>query len=314
VTKKTVFISSTFKDLHEHRRAVWEALKRFDVSIRGMEAFGARTTGPLDTCLAEVDESDVYVGIIAYRLGSIEAANRKPFTELEYERAVEGKKEILIYLADDETASFPFAVVDQDTASRKRLEAFKKKLRERHTIGTFSTADDLAEKLTRDFAKHFLEKQPDRAGDDEAYTKTLTTLRNFRLTPKRYNGREVRLQVEFYWSVFPASRELCRQFNLEYGYTVGSYFRMVRPNDKEITAGFKEMYAAGRDVDAFVAALTAKPVDLFAQLRFSEEDVKNERAEFLGHSFYDDGSPDGDPNEIYVAPEGKVILLFTKRA
>jgi len=68
----TVFISSTYKDLKEHRREVWDALKHFNVGVRGMEEFGARTAGALDTCLAEVEQSDVYVGIIAYRLGSID--------------------------------------------------------------------------------------------------------------------------------------------------------------------------------------------------------------------------------------------------
>ena len=121
--KKTVFISSTFKDLREHRRAVWDTLKKFDVSVRGMEEFGARTTGALDTCLAEVEESDVYVGVIGYRLGSIDPESRKPYTVLEYEKAVEQGAEILIYLADDEAASFPQSVVDQDSRSRKRLQA-----------------------------------------------------------------------------------------------------------------------------------------------------------------------------------------------
>ena len=67
---KSVFISSTFKDLKDYRRQVWDALKGFYVTVRGMEEFGARTGRALDTCLAEVEDSDVYVGIIAYRLGS----------------------------------------------------------------------------------------------------------------------------------------------------------------------------------------------------------------------------------------------------
>jgi hypothetical protein len=39
---KTVFISSTYDDLKEYRRAVWELLEKFDVNVRGMEQFGAR--------------------------------------------------------------------------------------------------------------------------------------------------------------------------------------------------------------------------------------------------------------------------------
>jgi choline dehydrogenase-like flavoprotein len=46
--------------MSKHRRTVWEVLTKFDVSVRGMEQLGARTTGPLETCLAEVAQSDVY--------------------------------------------------------------------------------------------------------------------------------------------------------------------------------------------------------------------------------------------------------------
>ena len=115
IPANSVFISSTFKDLKDHRREVWGALKRFDVTVRGMEEFGARTAGALETCLAEVEQSDVYVGIIAYRLGSIDPGSDKPFTVLEYEKAAELKKEILIYMADDDAASFPRALMDDDT-------------------------------------------------------------------------------------------------------------------------------------------------------------------------------------------------------
>jgi hypothetical protein len=118
----SVFISSTYKDLKDRRREVWDALKQFNVTVRGMEEFGARTAGALETCLAEVEQSEVYVGIIAYRLGSIDPETKKPFTVLEYEKAVELKKEVLIYIADDDTSSFPRSPMDEDSRTRKRLE------------------------------------------------------------------------------------------------------------------------------------------------------------------------------------------------
>src|SRR5260370_32678121 len=162
MSAKTVFISSPYKDLRDHRRQVWDALKQFDVAVRGMEEFGARTATPLETCLAEVEQSDVYVGIIAYRLGSIDPDTKKPFTVLEYEEAVEQKKEILIYIVDDDVAFFPRSLMDDDTLTRERLAAFKGKLRERHTVVTFSTPQDLVEKLSRDFKKQFPPKQQEQ--------------------------------------------------------------------------------------------------------------------------------------------------------
>ncbi len=94
--RRTVFVSSTFQDLQVHRKAVWEVLETFDVVVRGMEQFGARGGTPLQTCLVEVEQADIYVGIIAFRHGSIEPTSGKSYTQLEYERALELSKEVLI--------------------------------------------------------------------------------------------------------------------------------------------------------------------------------------------------------------------------
>ena len=102
---------------------------------------------------------------------------------------------------------------------------------------------------------------------------------------------------------------------MEYGYTVGANFHIIQPIDKKITAGYREIYAVGNAIDTFMAAFEAKKVELYAQLQFAEEDVKGVQAEFFGGSYYDDEDDHyGDPREMYVPPEGKVILVFTKRA
>jgi len=51
--RKTVFISSTYLDLKEERKEVWDCLDKFDVAVKGMEQFGARKSDPLTTCLTE---------------------------------------------------------------------------------------------------------------------------------------------------------------------------------------------------------------------------------------------------------------------
>ena len=79
---KVVFISSTYVDLAEYRREVWNVLEKFHVTPKGMEQFGARSQAPLETCLAEVAQSDVYVGIIGFRLGSVDPKSDKSFTNL----------------------------------------------------------------------------------------------------------------------------------------------------------------------------------------------------------------------------------------
>ncbi len=136
--RNTVFVSSTFRDLSEHRRAVWDLLGACDVDVRGMEAFGARTEGPLETCLAEVEQSNVYVGLIGFRLGSIDEASGKSFTQLEYERARELGLETLIYLRYEDS-TLRLSDIDLDTIPREKLASFKRTLRE-NTQPTPSTA------------------------------------------------------------------------------------------------------------------------------------------------------------------------------
>jgi hypothetical protein len=97
-TKKTVFISSTFEDLINYRRKIWELLEDYEVNIRGMERFGARKEAPLETCISEVEQCEIFIGIIAFKLGSIDKSSGKSFTQREYETAYKLNQEILIYI------------------------------------------------------------------------------------------------------------------------------------------------------------------------------------------------------------------------
>ena len=76
-----VFISSTWEDLQPEREAVEKALHRMqNTAFAGMEYFGSRSETPKEISLAEVDRSDIYIGIFAHRYGS-------GITEAEYRRA-----------------------------------------------------------------------------------------------------------------------------------------------------------------------------------------------------------------------------------
>ncbi|GAH56677.1 unnamed protein product [marine sediment metagenome] len=156
--KKTVFISSTFRDLKECRRKVWETLEEYNVNIRGMEKFGARTQNSLKTSLAEVESSDIYLGIIAFRLGSIDKKSGKSITQIEYEKANELQKVILIYMMDEENSQSYIKNIDLDEKHEK-LKVFKSILKENHTIDTFINEEDLIEKLKRRFNQLLSKKE-----------------------------------------------------------------------------------------------------------------------------------------------------------
>lgn len=110
-----------------------------------MEKFGARKSAPLDTCLEEVSKSDIFIGIIGFRYGSVDKKSNKSFTQLEYEKAFELDKEILIYLMDENAL---IKVMHVDTGpSAIGLRKFKKELKNKHTIDTFRDPVELVAKI-----------------------------------------------------------------------------------------------------------------------------------------------------------------------
>jgi|GEM_PF-714109 len=162
---KKIFISSTYQDLSPHRNRIWELLKTYEVEVRGMEEFGARTAKPLQTCLDEVSESDIFIGIIGMRYGSIDLESNKSFTQLEYEVAIEKGKEVLIYLFDEKEGKISPSLIDFENHSK--LEEFKSLLKVNHTIDTFISENDLTEKLEKKLDQIFIDKtsavfRPDR--------------------------------------------------------------------------------------------------------------------------------------------------------
>lgn len=140
-----VFISSTFADLIPYREIMWGKIDQLNIEILGMEKFGARKSAPLVTCLEEVSKSDIFVGIISFRFGSVDKLSKKSFTQLEYEKAFLLDKEIMIYLIDDNALIYANNV--DKGINAKRLEHFKKILKDRHTIDTFKEPEELAIKI-----------------------------------------------------------------------------------------------------------------------------------------------------------------------
>lgn len=143
--RKQVFISSTYKDLIPHRNDIWEMLESYNLDISGMEKFGARPEKPLATCLKEVEGSNLFIGIVGMRYGSIDKATGKSFSQLEYEKAKELNIDILIYLIDEKNANIVPDLIDFENHSK--LKTFKSSLRKNHTIDTYVEAIDLVKKI-----------------------------------------------------------------------------------------------------------------------------------------------------------------------
>jgi len=89
--KPTVFISSTSIGLPEHRQQVTEACRRMGYNPVGMETWPAQDADAETVCLREVDRSDLFIGIYAFRYGWVTLGDQISITELEYDRTVESR-------------------------------------------------------------------------------------------------------------------------------------------------------------------------------------------------------------------------------
>ena len=290
--QRTIFISSTFDDLQQHRKAVWETLTELEVAVRGMEQFGAQTGTPLQTCLAEVDQSDIDVAIIAFRLGSLEPESGQAYTQLEYERARTHGKEILIYLADKDYSKHLVKDIDQGEAGEK-LDAFKRTLRDRHTVETFKESGDLATKLKRDLDRRHIEpKKLKTMGDDEFATAKMR-LTAFLLLPKTLAGLDVRLKVRVSGQPYPASRATCQAFNLEFGATFGVPIEVVVPEGISCVDLFDLFVDAKHALDILPLS-EGSLIEGYVKLHFSDANVGDAHARFRPKVEYPD-SPFNTP-------------------
>jgi len=315
--RKSVFVSSTYVDLAAHRREIWNLLEGYDVKVRGMETFGARKEAPLETCLAEVEQSDIYVGIIAHRLGSIDTETGLSFTQREYKRAYELKKDILVYLIDKDNASINIEDVDFGELHDK-LEAFKATLTDRHTVDYFSTPKDLASKLGRAVKRRLnsLDALPDNLPD--ALVESSSLLKKFLLVPKALSGREVVLEIEVTGEPFAASRAVCSGFNFEYGETVGIPIKITKPEGFE-NVGLDYIFLRARQTDAFLPICDEEKRIVYCKLQFVDRPVENIRARLKNESYLSMATAQSLMGQslmgktVQLKADGRVILVLTDR-
>lgn len=65
----TIYLSSTYEDLKDHRRVVYEALRKAGHQVFAMEDYVATDQRPVEQCLKGVEEADSYVELFSFRFG-----------------------------------------------------------------------------------------------------------------------------------------------------------------------------------------------------------------------------------------------------
>ena len=112
-----IYVSSTYKDLQECREQVRIAIRQTGHIDVAMEYYIAENQRPLDKCLQDIEECDLYIGIFAWRYGFIPQGHDTSITELEFCKAIETQKDCLIFLTAED-AEWP--------ANRIEFEAYEK--------------------------------------------------------------------------------------------------------------------------------------------------------------------------------------------
>ena len=143
--KYQVFVSSTYEDLQEERKAVMESLLQMNCFPVGMEYFNASDESQWDVIKQLIDECDYYVLIIAGRYGSIEESTGTSYTQKEYEYAVSKGIPVITFL-HKEPNSLPKSKTEQNEESETKLNAFKTDVQKR-LCRFWTTADNLASQV-----------------------------------------------------------------------------------------------------------------------------------------------------------------------
>jgi tetratricopeptide (TPR) repeat protein len=148
-----VMISSTARDLPEHRPKVMDACMRLGMFYPDMmEHLTATDANALEVSLRIVDRADLYVGVFAFRYGYVPDGGTISVTESEYNRAVERKIPRLIFLMGEEHDIKPGDVETGDGA--KKLEELKARLKKERVVGLFTSADDLKAQVIQALVPH----------------------------------------------------------------------------------------------------------------------------------------------------------------
>lgn len=146
-----IYLSSTYEDLKDYRRAVYEILRKAGHEVTGMEDYVSTDQRPVDKCLTDVERADIYVGLFAFRYGCVPPPDHQngqnlSNTELEYRHAETLGKPRLTFVAKDDV-KIPLKHVDAMTGDGdrgERIKALREHLLRQRLNSLFSNQDELS--------------------------------------------------------------------------------------------------------------------------------------------------------------------------
>ncbi len=178
----TIYLSSTYEDLKDYRRVVFDALRQSGYHVIAMEDYVAADKRPVDKCLADVAGADIYVGLFAFRYGYVPPpghnnSNGLSITELEFRQAESLKKPCLTFVVNENTP-WPPKFDDARAAEDKgeRINTFRRYLLNERMASSFASPHELAALVLAAVTKHLEEnKKPESPVAKDPALSTLTT-------------------------------------------------------------------------------------------------------------------------------------------
>ena len=141
-----IFVSSTYTDLIEERRAISEKILNYGHIPMGMELFSNTGETSDEIIKKAIDDSDYLLLITAGRYGSLIEGGEISFVEMEYDYAIEKKKKILWFPVKD-INKLTNEKVDKDNELSK-LKNFNKKIENTGLYrGEWQGIDELKDKV-----------------------------------------------------------------------------------------------------------------------------------------------------------------------
>ncbi|MBR4237532.1 DUF4062 domain-containing protein [bacterium] len=144
--KYQVFISSTFTDLINERREIYNAILTAGCFPAGMESFVATDDEQFSVIKKVIDLCDYYVLIIGGRYGSINEKTGISYTEMEYDYAISKGIPVLVF-ARSNTEKLSSDYVDTDSQKKEKLIIFKNKAMKNRLANLWDDINDLKFKV-----------------------------------------------------------------------------------------------------------------------------------------------------------------------
>lgn len=135
-----VFISSTFIDLKVERAKLFQELMNANCIPAGMELFPATNDEQFEFIKTVIDDSDYVLLVVAARYGT-PAKDGVSYTEKEFDYAIKQGKTVIALLHEDPSEITNKTDVDPEAA--KKLEAFRKKVKDGRIVRYWKTEADV---------------------------------------------------------------------------------------------------------------------------------------------------------------------------